>query len=141
MVSVNYSIIIQIVNFLVLIWILNLVLYKPIRNILSQRKEKFSGLEKNIATLSKETQEQDKAYNTGIRDARSKGKTKKDAMMEAAAAEEKAVLEKINAQAQADLVEVKNKIAKDAEQVRSALQNQVDDFATAITQKILGRAI
>jgi F-type H+-transporting ATPase subunit b len=141
MVSINYTIFIQIVNFLILIWVLNMVLYKPIRNILSQRKEKVSGLEQNIVTLGKEAQEQDTAYNTGIRDARSKGKKEKDAMMEAAAAEEKKVIDKINAQAQADLADVKNKIAKDAEQVRSVLQSQVDDFATAITQKILGRAV
>lgn len=141
MVSLDQSIIIQIVNFLVLIWVLNMVLYKPIRNILSQRKEKVSGLEQNIATLSQEADTQDKAYGTGLRDARSQGKKEKDAMMEAAAAEEKAVLEKINEQAQAELAEVKSKIAKDAEQVKSALQNQVDDFAGAITQKILGRAV
>ncbi len=141
MVSLDYSIIIQIANFLILIWVLNMILYNPIRRILSQRKEKFSGLEQDIDALSKEARQQDKAYDSGVRAARSKGKKQKDAMMEAALAEEKKVLEKINAQAQKDLAEVKNKIAKDADQVRSALQNQVDDFAGAITQKILGRAV
>lgn len=141
MVSIDQSIFIQIINFLILIWVLNMVLYKPIRNILSQRKEKVSGLEQNISSLSQEADDQDKAYAAGIRNARSKGKQEKDAMMEAASAEEKKVMEKINAQAQADLAEVKSKIAKDAEQVRSVLQSQVDDFATAITQKILGRAV
>lgn len=141
MVSLDQSIIIQIVNFLILIWVLNMVLYKPIRSILSQRKEKVSGLSQNITALSQEAESQDMAYGAGIRDARSKGKMEKDAMMEAAAAEEKSVLDRINAQAQADLADVKSKISKDAEQVRSALQDQVDDFAAAITQKILGRAV
>lgn len=141
MVSLDQSIIFQIGNFLILIWVLNMVLYKPIRSILSQRKEKVSGLEQNIATLSEEAAEQDSAYEFGIRDARNKGKKEKDAMMERAAAEEKNVLEKINLQAQEDLAAVKKKIAQDAEQVRSALQSQVDDFAAAITQKILGRAV
>ena len=35
------SVIIQIINFLFLIWVLNLIIFKPIRNILIQRKEKF----------------------------------------------------------------------------------------------------
>ncbi len=141
MVSLDQSIFYQIVNFLILIWVLNMVLYKPIRNILSQRKEKVSGLEQNISSISKEAASQDKAYSAGLREARSKGKKEKDAMMEAAAAEEKKILEKINAKAQADMAEVKEKIAKDAEQVKSVLQAQVDDFAAAITQKILGRAV
>ena len=141
MVSIDQSLFIQIINFLILIWVLNMILYKPIRNILTQRKEKVSGLEQNITALGQEAEQQDKAYEVGIRNARSKGKKEKEAMMEAASAEEKTVLEKINAQAQADLAEVKSKIAKDVEQVESALQNQVDDFAAAITQKILGRAV
>jgi F-type H+-transporting ATPase subunit b len=45
MVSVDGSIVVQIVNFLVLIWILNMVLYKPIRKILLDRKEKMTGLQ------------------------------------------------------------------------------------------------
>ncbi len=141
MVSLDQSIFFQIINFLILIWVLNMVLYKPIRNILSQRKEKVNGLEQDISSLGQEAVSQDKAYSDGLREARSKGKKEKDAMMEVAAAEEKKVLENINTQAQADMAEVKQKIAKDAEQVRSALQAQVDDFAAAITQKILGRAV
>lgn len=139
MVSIDQSFPIQIINFLLLIWVLNMVLYKPIRNLLNQRKEKVSDLEQNIAALGREAEQQGNVYETRIRDARSKGKQKKEAMMEAVNAQEKAVLEKINARAQADLAEVKRKIAEDVEQVGSALQNQVDDFAEAITQKILGR--
>jgi F-type H+-transporting ATPase subunit b len=141
MVEVNFSIVYQIINFLILIWILNLILYKPIRKILNQRKDKVSGLEQNIAALDQEAKQQDNAYDQGIRAARSKAKKEKETMMEAAGAEEKAILAKINAQAQADLAEVKNKIAKDVEKVGSALQNQVSDFAADITQKILGRAV
>lgn len=141
MVKIDISIIYQIINFLILIWILNLILYKPIRKILNQRKEKVSGLEQNIAALDQEATQQDNAYDQGIREARSKAKKEKETMMEAAGAEEKAILAKINAQAQADLAEVKNKIAKDVEKVGSALQNQVNDFAADITQKILGRAV
>ena len=141
MVEVNFSIVYQIINFLILIWILNVILYKPIQKILNQRKEKVSGLEQNIAALGQEATQQDNAYDEGMRAARSKAKKEKEAMMEAASTEEKAILAKINAKAQADMAEVKNKIAKDVEQVGSALQNQVNDFAADITQKILGRAV
>ena len=141
MVEVNFSIVYQIINFLILIWILNVILYKPIQKILNQRKEKVSGLEQNIAALGQEATQQDNAYDEGMRAARSKAKKEKEAMMEAASTEEKAILAKINAKAQADMAEVKNKIAKDVEQVGSALQNQVNDFAAAITQKILGRVV
>ncbi|MBW2739266.1 MAG: ATPase, partial [Deltaproteobacteria bacterium] len=45
-----------------------------------------------------------------------------------------------NQKAQADLAEVREKVAKDAESVRVTLQKELDDIAIAISHKILGRA-
>lgn len=135
------SLFIQIVNFLFLIWVLNTILYKPIRNILIQRKEKFAHLEKNIEILNRDAQEKDDAYAAGIREARTRGFQEKETLMQAAANEERAIVEQINQKAQADLVEIREKIAKDAEAARTALQQEVDAFANAISEKILGRAV
>ena len=57
MVSIDGSLIIQIVNFIFLIWILNVVLYKPIRKVLIQRKEKIAGLEQKIDTAGNDIKE------------------------------------------------------------------------------------
>lgn len=137
----NESLLIQIVNFLFLIWVLNMILYKPIRNILIQRKEKFAGLEKNIETIDRDAQDKNDAYANGIREARARGFQEKDALMQAAQAEEKEIIDKINQKAQADLVEIREKIAKDAEVARASLQKEIDAFANAIGEKILGRAV
>ena len=135
------SLFIQLVNFLFLIWVLNILLYKPIRNILIQRKEKFASLETNIEILNRDAQEKDDAYAVGIKEARVKGFQEKEALTQAAADEEREIIEKINQKAQAELVEVREKIAKDAEAARAALQQEIDAFANAIGEKILGRAI
>jgi F-type H+-transporting ATPase subunit b len=135
------SLIIQIVNFLFLVWVLNTILYRPIRNILIQRKEKFASLEKNIEILNRDAQEKDDAYADGIREARVKGFQEKEALTQAATEEEKEIIEKINQKAQAELAEVREKIAKDAEAARTALQQEIDAFANAIGEKILGRTI
>jgi F-type H+-transporting ATPase subunit b len=141
MVSLDGSLFIQIINFLVVIWALNMVLYKPIRGILMQRQDKVSGLEQNIAALSGEAEEQNNAYGIGIREARARGQREKEIMLEAASAEEKEILSRINERAQSELADIKTKIVKEVDTARGVLQNQVDDFAAAITQKILGRAV
>ena len=141
MVSVDSSLLIQIVNFLFLIWALNVILYKPIRKILLQRKDHISGLEEGIETADGNAQEKEQAFSEGIRAARADGVEKKKAMLEEAAQEEMAIVEKINSKAQADLAEVKAKIAEEADSVRESLQAELDTFAGAIGQKILGRAI
>ena len=48
-------------------------------------------------------------------------------------------LEKINKKAQDDLAQMRDKIAMEADNVRISLQKEVDVFANAIGQKILGR--
>lgn len=141
MVDINPPILLlQIVNFLVLLFVLNLVLYKPIRNILKQRKEKFEGLEENAAVTGRQAEEQNKAFSDGIKEARAKGQKEKEALVQAATDEESEIVAKITADAKEDLAEVKAKISKDTEAVKGALEKEIDSFADAITQKILGRA-
>jgi F-type H+-transporting ATPase subunit b len=141
MVSVDVSIFIQIINFLVLIWVLNLVLYKPIRNILIQRKEKMAALENSAETSLEEAKAREEAFEQGIKAARLKGLKERDSFLQEAGEEEKRIVGEINAKAQAELVSVREQIAKDAASVRAVLQEEVDGFAKAIGQKILGRAI
>ncbi|MCF8051189.1 MAG: ATPase [Desulfobacterales bacterium] len=141
MINIDGSLFIQIANFLVLIWILNIVVYRPIRKILIERNERIGGLEKGIENRLKDAQEKDEEFSRGIREARAQGVKEKDALIEEAAAEEKQIIAKINKKAQADLAAVRSQIEKDIDEVRSALQSQVDDFARAIGQKILGRTV
>lgn len=140
MVEINGTILIQIANFLVLIFVLNIVLYKPIRGILSQRKEKMQGLEASTQSTGQQAEERNQAYTDGLKEARLKGQKEKEVLMKAAMDEEQAMVAKINAKAQQDLAVVKENIAKDTNAVRNALEKEVDAFASAITQKILGRA-
>ena len=137
----DWSVFIQMVNFLFLIWILNLVMYKPIRNVLIQRKEKISGLEKTIETANKDVDEKDEAFSSGIKRARAKGLTEKNDLVSEAIEQEKRIIEKINDKIQANIAEVREKIAQDAKEVQAVLQEEVDSFADAICIKILGRNV
>ena len=139
MVSVDGSIVVQIVNFLLLIWILNLVLYKPIRKILLERKEKMTGLQSAIDGSDQEVVAKENAYAEGVRQARAAGQKEKEVLIQAAAEEEKVIIGKINESAQAELKVVKGKIAQEMGTVKAALEKEIDAFADAIGQKILGR--
>lgn len=132
---------IQIINFLFLIWVLNLILYRPIRKVLIQRKDKITGLEESIQAATKDVQDKESAYASGIKDARAKGMEAKEKLMAEAADEERQIIEKINEKAQAELTSVREKVAKEADDARAALMKEIDGFAEAIGLKILGRAI
>lgn len=136
----DWSVGIQIINFILLIFVLNLVLYKPIRNMLIQRNNKIEGLEQNIQNSHDDVKEKESAWNTGLREARSKGLKQKESLILEAQEQEKQIVDQINQKAQADLSQIRRKIEQDIDGVRTSLQDEIDGFADAISQKILGRA-
>jgi len=141
MVKIDWSLAIQIINFLFLIWIMNIVLYKPIRNMLLKRKSEVDGLNKNIDGLSIEAGAKNKEYDDGIRGARAEGMKRRDALVQDASTEEKGIIARINEDAQAEMAKVREQIAQDAEKVKTSLLKEVDMFANEIGKKILGRTV
>ncbi len=141
MININSSVFIQIINFLFLIWALNTVLYKPIRNILRKRKEKIDGLQQNIEAFEKDAREKDAAFSSGIKEARTTGLKEKEVLLDKAAATEKEIIGRINQKAREELTTLREKITRDAQAVRSSLEKEVGQYAEAIAQKVLGRAV
>jgi F-type H+-transporting ATPase subunit b len=136
----DISLVYQMINFLVLLFVLNLVLYKPIRNVLLERKAKVGGLEKDVEKSSADLIAQKDSYKNGLKEARAKGLKKKEVFIEEASKEEKEIIEQINKKAQANLAEIKKQVLSETQQARKMLEGEVEVYAKAIGEKILGRA-
>ncbi len=136
----DISAVYQMINFLVLLFVLNMVLYKPIRNVILERKAKVTGLETGVEKASADLDSQKDAYKNGLKQARGEGLKKKEVFIDEATAEEKEIIDQINKKAQANLAQIKQQVAEETEQARKALEAEVDTYAKAIGEKILGRA-
>ncbi len=136
----DISAVYQMINFLVLLFVLNMVLYKPIRNVILERKAKVEGLETGVEKASADLDSQKEAYKNGLRQARSEGLKEKEVFIDEASAEEKEIIDQINKKAQANFARIKQQVAEETEQARKALEAEVDTYAKAIGEKILGRA-
>ena len=136
----DISAIYQMVNFLILLFILNLVLFKPIRNVILERKAKVDSLNTGVEKASADLENQKDAYKDGIKQARGEGLKKKEVFIDEASAEEKEIIARINKQAQANFAQIKAQVAEETDQARKALEAEVGEFAKAIGEKILGRA-
>ena len=141
MISVDYTLFIQMANFIVLIFILNVILYKPIRKILIERKKKIQGYEEGIEGLQRDSSESEETFQAKIGEAKTKGFQEKEALKQTGQEEERQLISEINQKAQAELEAVRGQIAKDAEDARRGLQRDIKIFSAAIAEKILGRAV
>jgi F-type H+-transporting ATPase subunit b len=141
MISVDYTLFIQMANFIALIFILNAILYKPIRKILIERKKKIQGYKEGIEGLQRDASESEETFQAKMSEARQQGVQEKEAMKQAGQEEEKRLISEINQKAQAELEAVRAQIAKDAEDARRGLEKETKIFSAAIVEKILGRAL
>lgn len=141
MISVSPFLFVQMANFILLIFILNAILYKPIRKSLIERKKKIQGAEEAIEGAKRSADEAGQTFKTKMGDAKMKGHQEKEALKQAGQEEEKRLVDEINQKAQAELEAVRAQIAKDAESARGKLKGEMKGFSAAIAEKILGRAV
>ncbi|WP_320045146.1 ATPase [uncultured Desulfobacter sp.] len=136
----DISAVYQMVNFLVLLFLLNLVLYKPIRKVILERKAKVGTLNSGVEKASSDLEKQKNDYKEGLKQARGEGLKQKEVFIEEASAQEKEIITQINQKAQANFAQIKAQVAEETEQARKALEAEVEVYAKAIGEKILGRA-
>ncbi len=137
----DWTLFVQMGNFILLIFVLNAILYKPIRQILIERKKKIQGFKEGIDTLQQDASESEKSFQAKISEARQQGVREKENLKEAGQDEEKQITDEINRKAQAELEAVRAQIAKDAEDARRGLEKEIEVFSGTIVEKILGRAV
>ncbi|HID28917.1 MAG TPA: ATPase [Desulfobacterales bacterium] len=137
----DWTLFVQIANFLFLIFVLNAILYKPIRRILIERKKKIQDYKEGIETLQQNASESEGAFQAKISEARQQGVQEKGVLKQAGEEEQKRVTDEINRKAQADLEAVRAQIAKDAQAAKRGLEKEIEAFSGTIVEKILGRAV
>jgi F-type H+-transporting ATPase subunit b len=141
MININITLLIQMANFLILLFLLNLVLYRPIRRIIQKRGQVIDEFTTTIDSMTKSAQEAMNTFAQKIREARVQGaahvQTLKD---EAHETESKLVAEK-NQEAQARISQIRKQLESEIQETRGKLQAQVQAFSLAVAEKILGRSI
>jgi F-type H+-transporting ATPase subunit b len=141
MITTDITLFIQIVNMVVLMFLLNGVLYKPIRNVLKERSEKLRGMEDNISKFEKNAKLRQEEVDAKMAKASGKAKAALDSARAEAQAVGDAKLAAIRAEAdaakEAKLAELRAQI----ESARAGLRSNLDGFAADMASKILGRSL
>jgi len=141
MITIDITVIIQIINILILIIVMNAVLYKPVRTVLAKRKEKLAELSDSIETFKKNAELRKEEIRRKLNDARSKAKEEIDKAKGAAQASTAESLAQVRQEAMATKTDQLNEIQKQFADAQQQLSGQIDSFASEMAAKILGRSI
>jgi F-type H+-transporting ATPase subunit b len=140
-INLDLSFVFQLVNFLALMMLLNVFLYKPIRKQLADRAAEISGAKLKSAAVDKDVQEKLAAYEARMREIRSSAADERGVLKKEAQQQEAAILEKARNEASEALASIKAKVAKEAEDARRLLKESAESLSADICEKVLGRSL
>jgi len=141
MITIDQTMLIQIVNILILIVIMNAVLYRPIRTILNERRDRLQTLRKDVETFNRNAELRVEEFDQKLQGARIKAKNALDEARSAAKTAGNETLGQVRQQADADKANQMSTIGKELAAAKQQLQGQIADFANDMAVKILGRAL
>ena len=141
MITIDITMLIQIVNIFILIGLLNIVLYRPIRGILQEREKQMHGMNKDIESYHKNAKMRLEEFDDKIADARSQAKNEfenaKSQAQSAGSEEIAGVRTEVDKYKNEQLAQIESQIKSAGEQ----LKGQVETFANEIASKVMGRAL
>jgi F-type H+-transporting ATPase subunit b len=140
-INLDLAFIIQIVNFGILVLVLNVFLYKPIRAILAQRRQEIQSARERTVTVDEQVQEKVTQYEVRLRDAKTDVAAKRAELVKEAQAEEASLLGKARHEAAASIASIRDRVAKESAEARILLKTQADALSGDICEKILGRSL
>ena len=141
MLNIDGTLILQIANFLVLLVVMNIILYKPIRGILAKRDEEMASRQQVIDDYQGIVKSDEEAIESGMVSARKEGYQEKDALKVLGQDEEKGVLQEAGAAVERKLTVAKQEIETKITAARETLEGEITGFSNELAEKILGRSV
>jgi len=140
-ISVDWTLGLQFLNFIILLLILNKLLYKPLSKIMAQRREKIEGSYARAKELETGIDEKMRLYQQQLNDAKIFANEERSQLRKGAIEVEAALLSEAHKKATARLQMIKAQVASEAEDARKILQSEARSLAGQIATKILGREL
>ncbi len=141
MIDLNYTLLIQMINFLLLIFILNLLLYKPITKIIDERNKKIEDSKSEVESLDEQAELKIADYEEKMRQARQEAMSQRNEVKEEGEEAGKEIVEATRGEISTMIEGFKVTLANEREAARNVLRDQAKKIAVEISEKVLGRGV
>jgi F-type H+-transporting ATPase subunit b len=140
-VSLDYSLGIQIVNFIVLIFILNRLLYQPLLGMIDKRKQQFAESEAEIRRLQETVEQKMAAYEEKLHQAKATAVERKNEIIRQGAEEAKEIIDAVRAEIPGLMQQFQVRMEGEIDAAKKTLTSQSQKLSVEIAEKVLGRSL
>ena len=137
MLDINWTFFVLVLNFFVLIFILNQILFKPLLNLFKEREDTVKGSLDDAKNMANRREETITNMNKAFAEARGKAKELFDTFRAEGLQKQREVVTKAEAEASEFLEKAKADLRAEAERARNALRAEVDKFSDEIVRKLV----
>ena len=141
MISLDKTLIIQIISFLTIMFILNKFLFKDMIRIVIGREEKIKNEELEIKTFIEKAEAIKNECEKRIMDARVEAIKDREKLIKEGIEKEEGIIRKANMEMENMVIEFNEKLEKEVEKAKEQLNLESNRISNEIAQKILGRNI
>ena len=137
MLDLNITMIFQLVNFLVAIYVLNILLIRPIRDIIKKRNGIMDGMAEEAEFFEYQAAERLANYEAELARARQDAGLTREEGRAAGTVEQQALVGEAQKSARDILAETRESLRAQAAKTLDELRNQVSDFSARLATKLL----
>ena len=137
----NFTVLIQIANFLILLFVLNIIVYRPIRSIINRRREEISSSEDIALNWRQKADKCSQEFEDNMSETRKQAIAQKENIKDEGIKEERDMLQETYTFVEDNIDKTRKEIQDKITQAKQSLQTELEAFSLELAEKILGRGI
>ncbi len=141
MISINATLIVQIINLLVLIFILNKIMYRPVREIMARRAQQIEQGKAEAEAMRQKAQADKEAFERELFLARKKVREELARLRLEAENKARAIIDQAQEQAKQKDAELSAEISRQIEKARQDIRQEAETVARSMAAAVLGREV
>jgi len=139
MIDINLTIVIQVVQFLLLLFILNRFLFRPTIHLIEEREKKITTWKEETKHFHESMQERLQSYENQILEAKAQAQEQQELVTVELQKEEDKKLEAVSEEAVRIVASTRGKLQQETEVLRGQLRGQAEEMSQLVAEKVLGR--
>ncbi len=140
MIKIDWTIVLQVANFFILIGVLQRVFFRPMRAVMEQRRKTWEGMQQQADNLMHRLEEKMDRDRQRVQEVRIMLEEERAAVRRELAVETARRLQTAEKRAAQLLQEVREQIRQEKDRTRACLQEQTEVLVEGIVRKVIGRS-
>jgi F-type H+-transporting ATPase subunit b len=140
-ISLNWTLILQFINFIVLLYLLNRILFQPLRAVMDKRRETIDGSHARARDLQADIDDKMNRYQQQLSEAKKLANDERAQLRKLAGEEESKMIATAQSNATSRMEQIREQVGQESTRASQTLKKESAALAQQIATKILGRSL